>query len=74
MVWYGVVWYGVVWCGMVWYGMVWYGMETKVETTTKSRGTKKAELDSTLKKIENANPGCNYIVGFHLEGIVSLRR
>jgi len=35
--------------------------EKKVETTTKSRGTKKGELDATLKKISNADPGCNYI-------------
>merc|ERR1719272_1139389 len=35
--------------------------EKKVETTIKSRGTKKGELDATLKKISNADPGCNYI-------------
>jgi len=35
--------------------------EKKVEDTTESRVTKKGELDATLKKIENANPGCDYI-------------
>jgi chromosome segregation ATPase len=35
--------------------------ETSVETKTKSRGTKKGELDATMKKISNADSGCNYI-------------
>merc|ERR1719420_568296 len=35
--------------------------EQKVETDTESRSTKKGELDATMKKIENADPGCNYI-------------
>lgn len=37
------------------------GRETEVETTTKSRGTKHGEMEATLEKIENANPGCDYI-------------
>lgn len=35
--------------------------EKKVEDTTKSRATKKGELDATLKKIKNADSGCNYM-------------
>jgi len=35
--------------------------ETKVEETTKERGTKHGEMEATLKKISNADPGCNYI-------------
>jgi len=35
--------------------------ETEVETTTKSRGTKAGELGATMKKIKDADPGCNYI-------------
>lgn len=36
--------------------------EKKVEDTTKSRATKKGELDVTLKKIKNAEPGCDYMM------------
>jgi len=35
--------------------------ETTAETTTESRGTKHGEMVATLKKIENANAGCDYI-------------
>jgi len=35
--------------------------ETKVETNTKERLTKHGEMEATLKKISNADPGCNYI-------------
>jgi len=37
------------------------GHEGTVEDTTKERGTKKGELDATMKKISNADPDCNYI-------------
>jgi len=35
--------------------------ETEVEETTKARATKHGEMEATLTKIQNANPGCDYI-------------
>merc|ERR1719265_3013311 len=34
--------------------------ETKLQSTKKSRGTKKGDLDALMKKMEAINPNCEY--------------